>query len=50
MTSDILYLVSYTAYSLNEPGRHKLKTFQQCEGNFGCGTVAMHEVAVLIGF
>ena len=25
MTSDILYLVSYTVYSLNEPSRHKSK-------------------------
>lgn len=50
MTSDILYLVSYTVYSLNEPGRHKLKIFRQREGDFGCGNVAMHQVAVLVGF
>ena len=50
MTSDILYLVSYTVYSLNEPGRHKLKNFRQREGDFGCGNVAMHQVAVLVGF
>ena len=50
MTSDMLYLVSYTVYSLNEPGRHKLKKFQQHEGDFGRGNVAIHQVAVLVGF
>ena len=54
MTSGILYLVSYTVYSFNVPGRHNYyyfpQIFQQHKRDFGRGNVAMHYMAVLVGF